>query len=80
MLRHDEAHHQLDSLVSARVQSGMLAALTTVGSLNDDVDFDAVGQGYSSRKSDAEIRAIGNSAVHGMEVLASKVSATIVCL
>ena len=39
MLHHDEAHHQLDSLISAGVQSGMLAALTTVDSLYDDVDF-----------------------------------------
>lgn len=80
MLCHDKAHRQLDSLVFARVRSGVLMALTSVGSLYGSMDFNAVGQGYSSRKSNAEIHAIGNSAVRGTEVLVSKVLATTVHL
>lgn len=79
-LRHDEARRQVDPLIFAGVRSGMLAAFTSVSSHYDGMDFDAVGQGYSSGKSDAEIRAISDSAVRGTEVLASKVSATSVRL
>lgn len=79
-LRLDEAHHRVDLLISVGVRSGVLAALTSVGSHYDGVDYDAVGQGYSSRKSDAEILAIGNSATRGAEVLVSKVPAATVCL
>ena len=79
-LHHDEARHQLDSLISAGVQSGVLAALTSVGSHYEGVDYNAVGQGYSSRKSDAKILAIGNSTARGAGVLVSKVSATTVRL
>ena len=67
-------------MVSAGVCSGVLAALTSVGSNYEGIDYDAVGQGYSSRKSDAEILAINNSAAGGAEVLASKVSAATVRL
>ena len=70
----------MDPLVSAGVRSGMLVTLTSVGSHYDGMDFDAMGQGYSSRKSDTEILAIGNSAACGAEVLASKVLAATVCL
>jgi hypothetical protein len=66
--------------VSARVRSGVLAALTSVGSHYDGVDYDVVGQGYSSKKSDDEFLAIGNSATHCAEVLVSKVPATTVRL
>ena len=70
----------MDSLVSIGVCSGMLAALTSVGSHYEGVDYNAVGQGYSSRKSDAKILAIGNSTARGAEVLMSKVPAATVCL
>lgn len=43
MLRHDQAHHQMDSLISTRVQCGKLAALTSVSSLYNGMDFDVVG-------------------------------------
>ena len=65
-------------LVSMGVHSGVLAALTSVGSHYEGIDYDAVGQGYSSRKFNAEILAIGNSAARGVEVLASKVPAATV--
>lgn len=48
----------------------------SVSSHYDGVDYDAMGQGYASKKSDNEILAIGSSAAHGADVLASKVSAT----
>ena len=76
----DEARRQVDPLMSARVQSGMLASLTSIGSHYDGMDYDAMGQGYSSKKFDDELLAIGNSATHGAEVLASKVLAVVVCL
>ena len=60
------------------VHSGVLTALTSVGSHYEGVDYDIIGQGYSSRKSDIEILAIGDAAARGTEVLVSKVpSATI---
>jgi hypothetical protein len=74
----DEARCLVEPLVFAGVHSGVFAALTSVGSHYDAVDYDAMGQGYSSRKSDAEILAIGNSAARGAGVLMSKVLATIV--
>ena len=49
-------------------------------SAQDGMDYDVVGQGYSSRKSDAEILAIGNSIARGARVLTSKVLATTVHL
>ena len=42
----DEAHKQVDPLVSAGVGSSVLAALTSVGSHYEGVDYDAMGQGY----------------------------------
>ena len=80
VLRLDEARHLVDLLVSEEDHSGMLAALTSVGSHYDGMDFDAMGQGYSSRKSHVEILAISNSAARGAEVLASKVPAATVRL
>ena len=79
-LRLDEARYRVDPLVSTGVRSGVLMALMTVGSHYEGIDYDAMGQGYSSRKSDAEILAIGNSVTRGAEVLASKVPAATVCL
>jgi len=70
----------VDLLIYEEVHSGVLAALTSVSSHHDGMDFNAMGQGYSSRKSDTEILAIGNSAACGAEVLASKVLAATVCL
>jgi hypothetical protein len=58
----------------------MLAALTSISSLYDGMDFDAMGQGYSSRKFDAEILGISDSAIRSVEVLVSKVSAATVHL
>ena len=59
--------------MSTGVHSDMLWALTSVGSHYDAMDYDAVGQGYSSKTSDDELLAIGNSATRGAEVHASKV-------
>jgi hypothetical protein len=58
----------------------VLVALTLVGSHYKGVDYDAVGQGYSSRKSNAEILAISDAITHGVEVLTSKELAATVCL
>ena len=43
-LRLVEARHQVDPLVSARVHSGVLAALMSVVSHYEGIDYDAVGQ------------------------------------
>ena len=59
-LRLDEARHRVDLLISEGIHSGALAALTSVDSHYDDIDYDAMGQGYLSRKFDVEILAIGN--------------------
>ena len=58
--------------MSTGVHSGMLEALTSIGSHYDGMDYRAVGQGYSSKKSNNELLAIGNSTTHGAKVLASK--------
>lgn len=79
-LRLDEPRHQVDVLISEGVHSSVLIALTSVGSHCDNVDYDAVGQGYSSSKSNIEILAISNSAARGVEVLVSKVPATTIHL
>jgi hypothetical protein len=79
-LRLDEAHCQVDHLVSAGVHSGVLAALTSVSSYYNGIYYDAVGQGYLLKKSNAEILAIDNSAACGAGVLASKVLTTTICL
>jgi hypothetical protein len=70
----------VDPLVSVGVHSGVVVALTSVGSHYKGVDYDAMGQGYSSRKSDAEFLAISDAVTRGAEVLASKELATTVCL
>ena len=70
----------MDPLVSTGVRSGVLAAMTSVGSHYEGIYYDAMGQGYSLRKSDTEILAIGNSTTRGVEVLASKVPAATVHL
>ena len=59
--------------MSTGVRSGMLVALTSVGSHYDGMDYHAVGQGYSLKKSDDELLAIGNSTTRDAKVLASKV-------
>ena len=66
--------------MSAGVHSDVLAALTSVDSHYDGMDYDVVGQGYLSKKSNNELLAIGNSATRGVEVLASKVPAATVPL
>lgn len=40
----------MDLLISEGIRTGMLVALTLVGSDYDGIDFDAEGQGYSSSK------------------------------
>lgn len=70
----------MDLLISKGIHSGVLSALMLVSSHYDGMDYDAIGLGYSSRKSDAKIFAIGNSATHGVEVLESKVSAATIHL
>jgi hypothetical protein len=41
----------------------------------DDINFEAVSQGYSSKKSDDDILAISNAAICGVGALACKVFA-----
>lgn len=59
----------MDLLISEGIHSGVLAALTSVGSHYNDIDYDVVGQGYLSKKSNAKILAIGNFTTRGVESL-----------
>jgi len=74
-LRLDEARLQVGPLISEGIHYGVLAALTSVGSHYDGIDFEAVGQGYALKKSDYDILAISKAVVRGVEALACKVSA-----
>lgn len=76
----DEACHQVDPLISKGVHCCVHVALTLVRLHYDDVNFDAVGRGYASKKFDNDILAIGSAAAHGVEVLPSKVSVASICL
>lgn len=62
----------MDLLISDGIRSSVLASQMSIGSHYDSVDYDAMGQGYSLKKFDAEILAIGNSTIHGAEVLARR--------
>lgn len=76
VLRIDETRLWADLLlISKGIHSGVLAALTSICSHYGGIDYNALGQGYSSGMSDNEILAIGNSAARGVEVLVSKVLA-----
>ena len=65
----------MDTLVSERIHCGVHTALTSVGLHYGGIDFDTIGRGYASRKSDSDILAIGSAVARGVEVLASKVLA-----
>jgi hypothetical protein len=78
--RLDEAHLHVDSLIFEGVRHGAHAALTSVGSHYGNIDFEAIGQGCASRRSESDILAIGSSTAQGAKVLASKVPATTVRL
>lgn len=65
----------MDHLISKGIYYGVLATLTSVGSHNDGIDFEAIGQGYVSNKSDSDILAISNAAVRGAEALARRILA-----
>ena len=79
MLHLDKAHFDVDPLISKGIHYGVLTALTLVGSHYDSVDFEAIGQGYVSKKSDDDILDISNAVVHGAETLARMVSVTTIC-
>ena len=66
----------MDSLISKGVHYGAHVALTSVGSHYGGINFDAVGRGYVPGKSESDVLAIGSGTARGMEVLASKMSAT----
>ena len=71
----------MDLLISKGVRCSVHAALTLVGSHYDGTDYDVVGQGYASRRSDNEIIAIGNFAARSAKVLTSKVlAASSICI
>jgi hypothetical protein len=57
----DEAHLQVDSLISKGVRCGAHIALTSVGSHYGIIDFDVVGREYASRRSKGDVLAIGNA-------------------
>ena len=75
VLHLDKVRLQVGPLISEGIHYGVLAALTSVGSHYDGVDFEAVGQGYALKKSDYDILAISKATVCGVEALACKVSA-----
>jgi len=65
----------VDPLIFEGVRCGVHAALTSVGSHYGGVDFDPIGRGYASGKSDSDILTIGSVTARGAEVLAGKLSA-----
>ena len=78
-LRLNEAHLLVDPLIAEGIHYGKHAALTSVGSHYGGIDFDAVGRGYMSGKSDSDVLAIGSAAAHGAKALASKLLAAYIC-
>ena len=76
VLHLDKVRLQVGPLISEGIHYGVLAALTSVGSHYDGIDFEAVGQGYALKKSDYDILAISKATVCGVEALACKVLAT----
>lgn len=78
--RLDEAHLQVDSLISKGVRCSAHAALTSISSHYNGVHFDAVGQGYAPGKSESDILAISSVATRDVVVLMSKMSAVSICL
>ena len=70
----------MDSLISEGVHRGAHVALTSVGSHYGGVDFDAIGRGCASGRSESDILAIGSVAARGAEAIASRVPAATVHL
>ena len=64
--RLDEAHFQVDSLISEGVH---YAALTSVGSHYDDINFEAVG------RSESDVLNISSATARSAEILVSKMLA-----
>ena len=62
----------MDPLIFEGVHCSIHTALMLVSSYYGGIDFDAVGQGYASGKSDSDILIIGSVAAHGAEVLESR--------
>ena len=65
----------MDSLISEGVHCGAHAILTSVGSHYGDIDFEAVGRGYVSGRSESDVLDIGSATAWSVEILASKMSA-----
>jgi hypothetical protein len=68
----DEAHFQVDSLISKGVRYGTHATLMLVSSHYGSIDFDVVGQRYAPGKSKSDILAIGSAATRGQRSLWAK--------
>ena len=62
----------MDSLILEGVHCGSHTTSTSVGSHYGGVDFNAVGCGYASGKSESDTLAIGSATARGTEVLVSK--------
>jgi hypothetical protein len=68
----DEAHFQVDSLISKGVRYGAHATLMSVSSHYGSIDFDAIGQRYAPGKSKSDILAIGSATARGRMSLWAK--------
>jgi hypothetical protein len=73
----DEAHFQVDSLISEGVRCGARAALTLVNSYYGDINFEAIRRGYALGKSEGDVLDISSASAtaRSVEILASKMSA-----
>lgn len=70
----DEAHLHTDSLISEGACHGDHAALVSVGSHYNGVDFKIIRRGRALGRSEGDILAIEGATASGAEALASKVS------
>ena len=74
-LRLDEAHLHVDSLIFEGAHRGAHAALVSIGSHYDGVDFIVIRRWRTLGRSKGDIRAIESAAAPGAEARASRVSA-----
>ena len=72
----NEARLHVDSLISEGFHCGTLAALTSVGSHYNSVNFEVVGRWHALGRFESEVLAIESAATQGTNALASKMLGT----
>ena len=62
----------MDTLISEGIHCGLHTALMLVSLHYGGINFDTIGRGYASGKSDSDILAIDSAVARGAEVLVGK--------